>query len=59
MSANLNVLVFGHSYVRNLERLGHWDREIQGRNCRFQFVTYPGKDYAFLLEHSYLIDNIN
>ena len=52
----MNVLVFGHSYVRHLERLGNWDRELQlvsGEkvDCRFLFKSHPGKDYRYLLNN--------
>ena len=59
----MKVLLFGHSYVRNLERLGNWDREIQLNtsdkiNCNFYFKSFPGKDYEFLVDHPHEVDKI-
>ena len=52
----MKILLFGHSYVRHLERLGNWDRELSltgGKkvDCRFLFKSHPGKDYTYLLKN--------
>ena len=52
----MKILLFGHSYVRHLERLGNWDRElslISGKkvDCKFLFKSHPGKDYEYLLSN--------
>ena len=52
----MKVLVFGHSYVRHLQNLGDWDRELELRtgervDCRFLFKSHPGKDYKYLLDN--------
>ena len=52
----MKILLFGHSYVRYLERLGKWDRELSltsGKkvDCKFLFKSHPGKDYEYLLNN--------
>ena len=52
----MKILLFGHSYVRHLERLGNWDRELSltsGKkvDCKFLFKSHPGKDYGYLLRN--------
>ena len=52
----MKILLFGHSYVRHLERLGNWDRELSltsGKKVdyKFFFKSHPGKDYEHLLNN--------
>lgn len=52
----MNILLFGHSYVRDLSRFGNWDREVElatGEKvwAEFQFMAYPDVDYAYFLDH--------
>ena len=52
----MKILLFGHSYVRHLERLGNWDRELSltsGKkvDCKFLFKSHSSKDYGYLLRN--------
>ena len=52
----MKILLFGHSYVRHLERLGNWERELsltsgEKVDCKFLFKSHPGKDYGYLLRN--------
>ena len=52
----MKVLVFGHSYVRDLgQYLSDWDREVALSNktvaLEFTFKSYPGKDYDYILNN--------
>ena len=49
----MKVLVYGHSYVRDLHQLCDWRQALsyRGQQIRadFAFRYFPGKDYEFLL----------
>ena len=50
----MKVLLLGHSYVKYLERLGDWDREVkldsgESLNLEFSFRSQAGKDYDHFL----------
>ena len=52
----MKILLFGHSYVRHLQRLGNWDTELSSTSgkkvdCKFLFKSHPGKDYGYLLRN--------
>ena len=52
----MKVLLYGHSYVRKLEQLGNWNREITLNNggkvdCQFLFKAFPGEDYDYFLNN--------
>lgn len=52
----MKILVFGHSYVRDLSRFGPWDCELELENgekvpTSFEFKAYPGKDFAYFLSN--------
>ena len=52
----MKILLFGHSYLRHLERLGNWYRELsltsdKKVDCKFLFKSHPGKDYEYLLRN--------
>ena len=57
------VLIFGHSYARDLEALGDWDTVVTGGagkeyRLTFDFRSFPGKDYGWLLEHPEKIEEV-
>ena len=59
----MKVLLFGHSYVRHLERLGQWDQEVTLNtgvkvDCNFLFKSFPGKDYKYFLDNPQEFDTI-
>ena len=52
----MKALLLGHSYVRHLECLGNWNRELMLANgekvdCKFLFKSHPGKEYKYLLDN--------
>ena len=50
----MKVLVYGHSYVRDLHHKCHWENEILVNQTRepveYHFRYFPGKDYGYLLQ---------
>ena len=60
----MKVLLYGHSYVRRLEQLGNWNREITLNNgskvdCQFLFKAFPGEDYDYFLNNPQEFNIIN
>lgn len=63
----MKVLIFGHSFVRDLLCLGDWNREVEledgsKENLEFLFRYYSGKDFDYFLSHLEtfeVIKNIN
>ena len=52
----MKVLVFGHSYVKGLQRLGNWNiaKTLEDGNevlLDFHFISHPGKDFAHFCNH--------
>ena len=48
----MKVLLFGHSYVKNLQQLGNWNTSIEinegtSIDLEFAFRGYSGKDYNY------------
>ena len=59
----MRVLLFGHSFVRDLLCLGGWNREIELENgsrinLEFLFRFYPGKDFNYFLDNLELFEVI-
>ena len=57
------VLIFGHSYARELAGVGPWDIVVTGAEGQeyqlaFEFRGYPGRDYGWLLENPQKIEEI-
>ena len=63
----MRVLLFGHSFVRDLLCLGDWNRQLELDNgskidLEFLFRYYSGKDFNFFLfhpEHFDIITELN
>ena len=60
----MKVLLFGHSYVHYLRRLGNWNRCVKlqsGEEVELEFVFHsrPGKDYWFFNNNPEEFDRIS
>ena len=50
----MKILLFGHPYVRHLERLGNWDRELSltsGKkvDCKFEILRLINPDIIVVI----------
>lgn len=59
----MKVLLFGHSFVRDLLSVGGWNREVSldddsKVNLEFLFRYYSGKDFNYFLNNLELFDEI-
>lgn len=59
----MKILLFGHSYVRDLANFGQWDRQLDLRTgesipVEFAFKSFPGKDYGYFLDNPSLVTQI-
>ena len=54
----MKVSIFGHSYVRNLSRLGHDYLIIGGTTIHLGYFSYPGYGFQEFLSNPSLFDNL-
>lgn len=54
----MRVCLFGHSYVRDLERLGNFSIYIENTLVSFKYFSFPGFRFRNFLENPSLLDNL-
>ena len=59
----MNVVLFGHSYVRDLRRCRPWDGILSLRNgenvsLHYEFRPFPTRDFAYFLENPREVERI-
>ena len=54
----MRISIFGHSYVRDLQRLGHDTLTINGITAHLNFFAYPGFGFKDFLSNHRLFDNL-
>lgn len=52
----MKVLIFGHSYVRDLERLGHTELTIHNILLHFSYLSFPGARFVDFLHNPNFLD---
>ena len=52
----MKVLIFGHSYVRDLERLGHKEITVNNISLQLAYLSFPGFRFVDLLQNPELLD---
>lgn len=54
----MKIAIFGHSYVRDLELLGHSDFVISEVPVSFQYFAFPGAGFRKFLNNPRLLDEV-
>lgn len=54
----MKVAIFGHSYVKQLARLGNFKCVIEGQQCELEYIYKSGASYKTFLDDDYWLQKV-